>query len=71
MEPSWPWASVSELTHELRESLSTIMLWEQILRASSDPTVIAQALDAIHEAAHAQDRAIERFAEACERLRIR
>jgi signal transduction histidine kinase len=58
-----PWPTVSALAHELREPLSTILLWEQILRASNDPAILGQALDAIRDAARAQDRVIARLAE--------
>lgn len=61
------WQSVSELAHELRESLSTIMLWEQILRVSDDAQVRAQAIDAIRECAKAQALVIDELALAGKR----
>jgi signal transduction histidine kinase len=57
-----PWADVAEqLVHELRESLTTILLWEQILRTSDDAAIRARAIDAIRESAHAQARLLERM----------
>jgi hypothetical protein len=61
------WQSISELAHELRESLSTIMLWEQILRASDDPHVRTQAIDAIRDCAYAQARVIDELSLAGKR----
>lgn len=55
------WATVAELAHELRDSLTTIMLWEQILRVSDDAAVRARAIDAIRDSAQAQARVIERI----------
>jgi signal transduction histidine kinase len=59
VEGAGRWASVAELAHELRESLSTIMLWEQILRMSDDEKVRARAIDAIRDCARAQARVID------------
>jgi signal transduction histidine kinase len=56
--------SIAELAHELRESLSTIMLWEQILRASDDAKLRVQALDAIRDCAREQARVIDRLTAA-------
>jgi signal transduction histidine kinase len=55
------WAELAALAHELRESLTTIMLWEQILRVSDDAAVRARAIDAIRESAQAQARVIDRM----------
>jgi signal transduction histidine kinase len=53
------WSGVAELAHELRESLSTIMLWEQILRLSDDPALRQQAVDAIRDSAIEQAKVID------------
>ncbi len=50
---------IAKLAHELRDPLSTIMLWEQLMRLSDDPQLRARGLDAIRECAQAQARVID------------
>jgi signal transduction histidine kinase len=52
----------SKLAHELRDPLSTIMLWEQLMRLSDDPEVHARGLDAIRACAEAQAQVIDAMA---------
>jgi hypothetical protein len=51
-----------ELVHELRDLLATISLWEQVLRATDDPEIRQQALDAIRDTARAAGALIAQIA---------
>jgi hypothetical protein len=51
---------IVEIAHELREQLCTILLWEQILRATDDRELRRQGLESIRACVEAQRRAIER-----------
>lgn len=53
---------ITRVAHELRDPLSTIMLWEQLLRITDDPATRARGLDAIRDSAQAQERVINRLA---------
>ncbi len=53
---------ISKLAHQLRDPLSTIMLWEQLMRATDDPEVRARGLDAIRDCAQAQAQVIDELA---------
>ena len=55
------WPSVVELVHDLRDPLATIMLWEQILRATSDPDLRARALDVIRDCARTQAQLLDQL----------
>jgi len=51
---------LAAVSHELRAPVTTIVLWEQILRASAaDGTLHLQAIDAIHQSALAQGRLVD------------
>lgn len=55
------------LAHQLRDPLSTIMLWEQLMRLSDDPEVRSRGLDAIRDCALAQSQLIDELAVAARR----
>ncbi|MGE5185734.1 MAG: histidine kinase dimerization/phospho-acceptor domain-containing protein [Acidobacteriota bacterium] len=58
---------ISKLAHQLRDPLSTIMLWEQLMRTTDDPEVRARGLDAIRDCARAQSEVIDELARAVRR----
>lgn len=60
---------ITRVAHQLRDPLSTIMLWEQLLRISDDPTTRARGLDAIRDSAQAQEKVIDRLAREVRQLR--
>jgi signal transduction histidine kinase/ActR/RegA family two-component response regulator len=47
------------VSHELRAPLTTMLLWEKVLRETADVAMRAQALDAIHESALSQSRLVD------------
>ena len=51
---------LAAVSHELRAPLTTMLLWEKVLRerGDDDPEARAQALDAIHQSAIAQSRLV-------------
>ncbi len=50
---------LATVSHELRAPLTTLLLWEQVLRdETADAALHAQALDAIHQSAVAQSRLV-------------
>jgi signal transduction histidine kinase len=51
--------TVAQLTHDLRDPLSTILMWEQVLRLTEDPAMRERALDAIRDSARAQAAIID------------
>ena len=46
------------VSHELRSPVTTMLLWEKILREQTDPIIRQQALDAIRQSALAQSRLV-------------
>ena len=58
---------IAKLAHQLRDPLSTIMLWEQLMRVTDDPEVRARGLDAIRDCAQAQAEVIDELARAVRR----
>jgi signal transduction histidine kinase/ActR/RegA family two-component response regulator len=50
---------LAAVSHELRSPVTTMMLWERVLRdPSADTAAREQALDAIHQSANAQSRIV-------------
>ncbi len=49
---------IAVVSHELRAPVTTMLLWEKVLRDQHDPAVRAQALDAIRQSALAQSRLV-------------
>jgi signal transduction histidine kinase len=50
---------LAAVSHELRAPVTTLMLWERVLRDPvADPAARLQALDAIHQSASAQSRLV-------------
>jgi signal transduction histidine kinase/CheY-like chemotaxis protein len=49
---------IAIVSHELRAPVTTMLLWEKILREQTDPAARSQALDAIRESALAQSRLV-------------
>jgi signal transduction histidine kinase len=50
---------LAAVSHELRAPLTTMLLWERVLRdETADVALRAQALDAIHESAQSQSRLV-------------
>jgi len=50
---------LAAVSHELRAPVTTLMLWERVLRDPvADPAARLQALDAIHQSASAQSRIV-------------
>jgi signal transduction histidine kinase/ActR/RegA family two-component response regulator len=49
---------LATVSHELRAPVSTMLLWERVLREHHDPASRAQALDAIRQSALAQSRLV-------------
>jgi signal transduction histidine kinase/ActR/RegA family two-component response regulator len=49
---------LATVSHELRAPVTTMLLWERVLREHHDPASRAQALDAIRQSALAQSRLV-------------
>jgi signal transduction histidine kinase/ActR/RegA family two-component response regulator len=49
---------LATVSHELRAPVTTMLLWERVLREHHDPATRAQALDAIRQSALAQSRLV-------------
>lgn len=49
---------IAIVSHELRAPVTTMLLWEKILREQNDPGARSQALDAIRQSALAQSRLV-------------
>jgi signal transduction histidine kinase/ActR/RegA family two-component response regulator len=45
---------IASLSHELRAPITTLLLWEKVLRDDPDPQLRERALDAIHQSAMSQ-----------------
>src|SRR6185295_10833349 len=50
---------LATVSHELRTPMAALLLWENILRSTTDQTMRARALEAIHQSAVAQSKLIE------------
>lgn len=49
---------LASVSHELRAPVTTMLLWERVLREQHDSALRAQALDAIRQSAQAQSRLV-------------
>ena len=57
-------AEIARLLHALRSPVSTVLIWESVLRRSTDDRVRTRGLDAIRACALAQSSLIDKLVAA-------